>query len=221
MSIGLTEFRLSAVLFLVAMLGVASCRAEDAAPTSEGAAQVSTESGASLPSPTDLRELAQTAGVECRDPDKGLQCIAEDKSDPRSGDYFDVELRPGCGEDGLFAGVSRGDALLVDRLPPNDTVRRATLSRGQLVCVQAIAGVGQNASRYYVTSVPVGDVSGCSGNKLCEMYGDRPIQWHVPRDQSTCRLDSHGRPVGGCASGWIEGEALDIFSMGLRGEDGQ
>jgi len=167
-----------------------------------------------------FRDLAQEVGVQCREPDKGEGCIAQDDTDPHAADYFDVELHPGCDENGVYGGVvSAQGADLANRLPPMDTKITATLSKGQFVCIRAIARIGQSISRYYVTAVPVSGVTGCSGNDLCRIYGDRSIRF-AASPVSPCRLDSSGLN-GECASGWVAEESLEVFSLGLRGEDSE
>jgi hypothetical protein len=167
-----------------------------------------------------FRDLAQKVGVQCRDSDKGEGCVAQDDADPNAADYFDVELQPDCDEGGLYGGVVAAEgADLANRLPPKDTKINATLSKGQFVCIRAIARIGQSISRYYVTAVPVSAVAGCRNNALCRVYGDRSIRF-AAQPVAPCRLDS-SVPTGDCASGWTSEENLEEFSLGLRGEDGE
>jgi len=167
-----------------------------------------------------FRELAEEVGVQCQEPDKGDGCVAQDDTDPHAADYFDVELHPACDENGIYGGVVAGrGAQLANRLPPMDTQVNATLPKGQFVCIRAIARIGQFISHYYVTAVPVAAVAECKGNDLCHLYGDRHIRFAVP-PASPCRLDSSGLH-GHCASGWMTEDGLEVFSLGLRGEDGE
>lgn len=148
--------------------------------------------------------LLKAVGGECEDLSAGKACFA--------GDY-DLELVPGCGDGGFFAGVSNdAGALLVDRAPPDDTRKIATLSKGQFVCIEAIARARQEPAYYYVTTVPVEDVGACAGNELCEAYGDREITWHVDPSRFEGRRPGP-RPS---ASGWIDANDLDVFSNGLN-----
>ncbi|WP_157475059.1 hypothetical protein [Lysobacter sp. Root494] len=168
-----------------------------------------------------FRDLAQKVGVQCRDSDKGEGCVAQDDEDPNAADYFDVELHPDCDESGLYGGVVAAEgADLANRLPPKDTKISATLSKGQFVCIRAIARIGQSISRYYVTAVPVSAVVvGCRNNALCRVYGDRSIRF-AAQPVAPCRLDSSVLS-GDCASGWTSEENLEEFSLGLHGEDGE
>lgn len=160
------------------------------------------------PSPMTLAELAGLVGAVCEKPSEGRKCVA--------GDY-DVELLPACGtSDYYYGGVSEpSGALLIDKAPPEDTVRRATLGLGQIVCIQAIARAGQNPSYYYVTAVPVASIPKCKENKLCERYGDRETKWRVMRPTQKCTVDSFGKFSNGCASGWIDSSDLELFSEGI------
>ena len=146
--------------------------------------------------------LLQAVGGRCGDVAAGEACFA--------GDY-DLELAPGCGDDGFFAGVGGEDgAVLLDRAPPDDTVQVATLSRGQFVCIEAIARAGQDPAYYYVTAIPVSEVEACAGNALCQTYGDREVRWHAGAARTGARTAASGR-----ASGWVDADALDVFSNGL------
>lgn len=166
-----------------------------------------------------FRELAKVVGVHCTDPDKGEGCMEQDAGDPHAADYFDVELLPDCDGDDLYAGVvaERG-VHLTNKLPPWDTRINATLSKGQLVCVRALARAGQSILYYYIAPVPVSSVAACRGTPLCQIYGDRSIQWAAkPPAGSPCRLDST-ELAGNCASGWAHEESLELFPLGLRGK---
>lgn len=212
--------------FAVAMvsLTIASCQASNSKSLeSSGTEPLSAVTQGSMPPAkkhASFRDLAEEAGVLCREPDKGEGCIAQDDTDPRAADYFDVELHPDCDQYGVYGGVVAAQgADLANKLPPMDTKINATLSKGQFVCIRAIARIGQSISRYYVTAVPVSGVTGCRDNDLCRVYGDRNIRFAAPVT-SPCRLDSSGLN-GDCASGWTAEESLELFSLGLRGEDGE
>jgi hypothetical protein len=211
--------------FVVAMasLIVASCQASNSKSLeSSGVEPSSPVAEGSMPHAdhASFRDLAEEVGVQCREPDKGEGCIAQDETDPYAADYFDVELHPNCDQFGVYGGVvAVQGAGLANKLPPMDTKINATLSKGQFVCIRAIARIGQSISRYYVTAVPVSGVTGCRDNDLCRVYGDRSIRFAAPVT-SPCRLDSSGLN-GDCASGWAAEESLELFSLGLRGEDGE
>lgn len=211
--------------FVVAVsLTITSCQASSSKSVESSGAEAASliaQSSMSLKkNHASFRDLAQEVGVQCREPDKGEGCVAQDDTDPNAADYFDVELLPACDENGFFGGVVAAEgADLANRLPPKDTKINATLSKGQFVCIRAIARIGQSISRYYVTAVPVSAVAGCRGNDLCRVYGDRSIRFAAP-PVSPCRLDSSGLS-GDCASGWTTDESLEEFSLGLRGEDSE
>lgn len=212
------------ISILMAGVAVAPCRARTSvsgdssgapprAPIAQGSSTAASHSA--------FRALADEVGVQCREPDKGEGCVAQDEADPHAGDYFDVELLPDCGEDGFYAGVVAAEgADLANRLPPEDTGVNATLSKDQLVCIRAIARSGPLISRYYVTAVPVADVAGCRRNDLCLVYGDRGVQWKDSPHVTPCRLHSTTGPVGDCASGWAADHDLEAFSLGFQSESG-
>lgn len=212
--------------FLVAMVSLTatSCQASGSKSAGSSGVEPLSPIAQSSISPANnhasFRDLAREVGVQCEDPAEGEGCIAQDDTDPHAADYFDVELHPGCHDEGVYGGVVAAQgADLANRLPPMDTKINATLSRGQFVCIRAIARIGQSISRYYVTAVPVSGVAGCRDNDLCRVYGDRSIRFAVPA-VSPCRLAPSGLN-GDCASGWATEESLEVFSLGLRGEDSE
>jgi hypothetical protein len=162
------------------------------------------QSGIPLAGPMTLSELSKEVGATCDEPESGTSCVG--------GDY-DIELRPDCGPNGLFAGVSdpKG-ALLIDKAPPEDTVRRATLSQGQVVCIEAIARAGDSASYYYVVAMPLSAITVCDTNPVCQKYGDRDVDWHTPHGRSACRSVALGRFSNECPTGWVRESKLEIFA---------
>jgi hypothetical protein len=152
-----------------------------------------------------LRELSNIVGATCENPDAGERCFA--------GDY-DVELLPGCSGDGLYAGVVAADgALLIDKAPPDDSVRRAMLSQGQLVCIQAIARAGASASYYYVVAVDRPDLPKCLAGSECDgQFGGRNVKWLVSHGDRACIQIASGRFEGDCASGWMRESNLSILN---------
>lgn len=154
-----------------------------------------------------FQDVLKVVGGECNDPEEQAGCTA--------GDY-DLQLHPACGPDGLFAGVSSdAGALLLDAAPPNDTVKLATLARGQIVCVQATANAGESPAWYYVTAFPAANIAACESNKLCEMYGDRKVTWHVDKPIADCATLGAPKIGGRCVSGWARAEDFEVFSNGM------
>ena len=172
---------------------------------------LSLQAVAAPPSVDPVAALVKASGVQCSDARAGKGCTAGDIA---SGDFYDVELSPGCGAQGFFAGVAdaKGSEAL-DRVPSTGSkaVATARFAQGQLVCVQAIGRAGQNPQYYFVTSVPASSVAACkAGSPLCTTYGDRPIQ-HLQRDRSQPCLPASAQ----CAQGWVSAKALEVFSNGM------
>lgn len=159
-----------------------------------------------------FHELALAAGVDCKEPDTGLACSA---GDYEAGDYYEVKLSPKCGQDGPFAAVTnkKGTALL-DRVPPKDTISPATLSEGQLVCIQATALIKGTPSWYYVRVVPADSLQGSARNRLLATHGGREVWWHAKHEGGACRLDEPWEFSGACAVGWADAGDFDVFSNG-------
>ncbi|MCC8619829.1 hypothetical protein LN456_18535 [Xanthomonas vesicatoria] len=159
--------------------------------------------------------VIQASGVTCTTLLSGTGCTAGNID---AGDFYDVELLPECGDTGFFAGVARATgADLLDAAPATGSTATATarLAQGQLVCVQGIARAGQQPRYYYVVAIPANSVAACKNAALCETYGDRPIKRLKPTGSAACRPATQGRYVGDCAQGWVDADALDVFSNGI------
>lgn len=167
----------------------------------------------------DLRDhahVAALASATCADPARGLGCTM---GSPANGDTFDVRLYPGCGADGLFAGVvAEPDAPVYDRYPPKAGAWPAVLRTGQFLCVLAEAGGSGKAYMYYVVETPTKAVAACGTSRLCRTYGSRPVRWNVPHSGQACAATSGDAFEGACAMGWIEADSIEVFSMGLVSE---
>lgn len=157
---------------------------------------------------SDLLAFAQHIGVQCETRKGRLDCLG---GKPEYGDIYDVELMPDCGAGGFFGGVvEQKGAELRDVLPPNDKETQAVLSKGQIVCIRAIGRAGQQPSYFYVSTMPMSDIALCKGNRLCDLYGDRAVQWHgSPTPCPPPAMSS------ACAEGWIDADMVEAFENGL------
>lgn len=191
----------------------AAVSASDPAPAKQ-AAHATPATVEATPSDA-VQQLVQSSGVQCEDSKTVRNCTAGNLD---AGDYYDVELTADCGEHGFFAGVAdTKGAPALNAVPTTGShaTPRATLSQGQLVCVQGIARAGQNPMYYYVVAVPAESVAKCKGNALCKQYGDRPIKWTSPANGAACHAAAPGHYAGNCAQGWVSASALDVFSDGM------
>ncbi|MET0549437.1 MAG: hypothetical protein ABW002_09240 [Xanthomonas sp.] len=212
-------------------MALAACSPEqaDVSPTASPVADasaraVSAEEAASVRAPTDSQTARQDDGVaalakflhlRCENATKASGCVAGNMD---AGDFYDVDVSPGCGADGNFAGVAERDAALLDALPVTGSKAQvaAKLSDGQFVCILATARAGQQAAYYYVAAVPPASVGACQGKAICKRYGERRIDFVTQRQQGRqCAVAGNARPEGDCAQGWIEAQTLDVFSNGL------
>jgi hypothetical protein len=153
--------------------------------------------------------------VTCSNGSAGTGCTAGDVD---SGDFYDVELSPDCGDQGFFAGVAEAKGVeTLDAVPSSGSKATATakLSKGQLVCVQGIGRTGQNPLFYYVVAIPANTVGKCKDNALCDTYGDRPINNRVATGGEACHAAAPGHYAGNCAQGWVSADVLDVFSNGM------
>lgn len=151
------------------------------------------------------------ASISCGDRARGLDCSMGNAD---NGDTFDVRMYSGCGTSGVFGGVT-ADANLFDRYPPKSGAWPASFRKGQFVCVLAEAGSPGEAYLYYVVEAPTASVADCARSSLCKDYGNRPVEWNVPRNGTACRAAGIGSFEGDCAIGWIEAEKIEVFAMGL------
>lgn len=149
-----------------------------------------------------LLAFAARIGVSCDTVKERLSCIG---GKPEVGDYYDVDLHPGCSADGWFARVvAPHGADLRDRIAPIDRRTIATLSKDQPLCIKAVGRSGGHASYYYVQQLPSDAAIGCTGD-ICMGAGKRPAR---PLAKPPCAIASDGRPNDACAAGWIRAEVV-------------
>ena len=190
---------------LIAALFAAACACASAAAGTATAAPPSMHAAAQPSEVARLKAFAKAIGVSCETTAGRLACIG---GKPEVGDYYDVELHPGCGDDGSFGAViAAGGAELRDRIAPVDRRTTARVATGQLLCIQATGRAGKHASYYYVRQVPPHSVAVCAGNAACDGYGDRLVR-HSRKSQASCAMTPDGQPTVGCVAGWIRGEGV-------------
>ncbi|MBO9826957.1 hypothetical protein J7373_01705 [Xanthomonas sp. A2111] len=153
--------------------------------------------------------------LNCENAANGTGCVS---GNMEAGDFYDIDLSPSCDADGNFAGLAEPNAALLDSLPVTGSKAQTTarLSNKQFVCILATAHTGQQSDYYYVAAIPPTSVSACRGKPICNLYGERPIEFISQHKQGKiCTLTSDARPEGDCAQGWIEAQKLDVFSDGI------
>jgi hypothetical protein len=185
----------------VLFAGVCACSTAADRPA---AATPSSTHAATRPSPdaASLATFAKEIGVTCETRQERLACIG---GRPEVGDYYDVDLHPGCGDVGTFGAVIASDgADLRDRIAPIDRRTTARVAKGQLLCIEATGWAGKHASYYYVRQVPARSVAVCAGNPTCGSSDDRPA--HGANPLSSCAITPNGQPTSACAAGWIRSD---------------
>jgi len=185
----------ASILIPLLLAGICSCTGASAKPV---AAATPAHAAARTPSATaTLLAFARQIGVTCDNGQEPLKCIG---GRPEVGDYYDIELHPGCGDDGWFAAViaSQG-ADLRDRIAPTDRTTLARLYKGELLCVQAIGRSGEHASYYYARQAACVAVAACNGFDNSSATSARP--------PASCSNPSDARP-NACAAGWVRAEAV-------------
>ncbi|WP_340571799.1 hypothetical protein [Stenotrophomonas sp. G106K1] len=223
------RFRVGRVaLVLGLLLALGACAAGDSSPpaavspaavAAPAAAPVSAATAAPTSTPAaasdGLAALIGASGVSCSNASAGTGCTSGDVD---SGDFYDVELSPDCGDQGLFAGVAEAKGVeMLDAVPGSGSKATTTakLSKGQLLCVQGIGRAGQNPLLYYVVAIPANTVGLCKGSALCDTYGDRPISGMKDTGGEACHVAAPGHYAGNCAQGWVSADTLEVFSSGL------
>ncbi|MBH1645417.1 hypothetical protein I5U75_18435 [Stenotrophomonas maltophilia] len=199
------------------LLALGACAGGDSSAPTASAPAAATPAGApaTAPAADGLAALIQASGVKCSNASTGSGCTAGDVD---SGDFYDVELSPDCGDQGFFAGVADAKGVeTLNAMPSAGSKASVTakLSKGQLVCVQGIGRTGQNPLFYYVVAVPAATVGKCKGNTLCDTYGDRPITGLANTGGEACHVAAPGHYAGNCAQGWVSADVLDVFSTGM------
>lgn len=180
----------------VLIASLCGCPVAAAKPASAQAASAHSQSA------TSLLAFAARIGVSCEIAQERLSCIG---GKPEVGDYYDVDLHPGCGADGWFARVvARHGADLRDRIAPIDRRTIATLLKDQPLCIEAVGRSGGHASYYYVQQLPSGAGLGCPGD-TCTGPGKRLARAFA---KPPCAIASGGRPNDACSAGWIRAEAV-------------
>lgn len=137
------------------LLALSACTAGESVPP---AATTTTSTAPTAPAQSpvgdQLAALIQASGVKCTDATTAKGCTA---GNVETGDFYDVELSPVCGDDGFFAGVAQAqgvDALRAVPTTGSNAAANANLAQGQLVCIQGIGRAGQNPLYYYVVAIP-------------------------------------------------------------------
>lgn len=193
---------LSCLLMPALLVGVCACSAA-AAGGASNARMSATESSQPSTGGEALLSFAKEIGVSCQREEGRLACIG---GRPEVGDYYDVDLHPGCGANAMFGAVIAPKGTdLRDRIAPIDRRTTARFTQGQLLCIEAIGWAGKHASYYYVRQVPASSVGACESNPTCRGYGDRPVRFTI-KPPGSCAVSPEGQPTTSCAAGWIRGD---------------
>lgn len=214
-------FRLPLLATLIALVGACNPTAPEDQPASAGMPKVE-EIGISGATASDEAQKAETPsssflakiGAQCKNPETGQGCII---GNMEAGDYYDVELNPGCSENGVFGGVIANGPALLDTLPVTGSNARETarLSKNQLLCVQAVARAGQTPSYYHVVALNPSQIEACSHQPACSRYQAVHIELAGQSSSGNeCTLDSDLRATDGCAQGWIDADSVEIPPSG-------
>lgn len=154
----------------------------------------------SVVAPMAMDELVKLAGKPCEVPLTASKCMSKE---------FDFEFQPDCASSGYYAAVrSPKGAPVLNGAPPKDTIEIATISQGQLVCVQAVARPGKKPSYLFVTTISTANGEICAA---CGEFGARKVIWNGKHNSSPCIRTASGRYEGGCVTGWVDSEEMELL----------
>ncbi|MBB3227114.1 hypothetical protein FHW69_001715 [Luteibacter sp. Sphag1AF] len=154
-----------------------------------------------------LAGMAPSANIQCTTGSHGfVECTA---------DGFDIAFSD-CNADTSYGSIMADKSVtLSDAIDGKGKKAIAALPHDQFVCIAATA-TKNDIQRYYVKALPTDIVDSCKGSDLCKSYNAQPVQWLGPRTGKACQHDSHGNYIGDCASGWVDKDDVEAFSMGLK-----
>jgi hypothetical protein len=116
------------------------------------------------------------------------------------------------------AVVADNGVTLEDSFKPSAGKPVAHVGVNQLLCLLGMQRKEGVLVRALVMAVPTRTVKLCKGNELCE-GADAKIEWKRPVNGTPCTLKPNGHYMGDCATGWVKGEDIEEYSMGLKPED--
>ncbi|MDR6644134.1 hypothetical protein J2X57_003372 [Luteibacter sp. 1214] len=121
----------------------------------------------------------------------------------------------GCDNDMLFGQViDAAGATLGTRLDADHSKPVAKLKAHQFLCIVGVAKKSGEVQRYYVEAFPADHVPDCKGNHLCQSF---PVEWVGAPPATKCEwIGTSGDFTGGCVAGWVDADAIDVYSMGLK-----
>jgi len=93
--------------------------------------------------------LAKRIGVVCDDSSGSFACVG---GRPEVGDYYDIDMHPGCGQAAVLGQVTSDHAELRDKIAPLDRETTGVLTKGQEVCIEAVGHVNARIAYYFVSA---------------------------------------------------------------------
>jgi len=114
-------------------------------------------------------------------------------------------------------GAEHG-VTLEDSFKPAAGKPVAHVGANQLLCLRAAQRKEGVLVRALVMAIPTRTVKLCKDNEMCK-GADSPIEWKRPTTGIACTLKPDGRYAGDCATGWVDGQDIEEYSMGLKPED--
>lgn len=163
---------------------------------------------------------ARTSASRPDDPLAGLQCAPARAGYARScqSGHYEISGTPtDCNEDTASLGSVTTRTQLLSRFPSGTRASPvATLSKGQLVCIQYSARSDRSDEGWsYVIAIDAAMVTAC-GDRCSSATA--PIAWAGHTPAGTCSPTRSGYSAA-CASGWMRTQLIDAYAMGLSGGD--
>ncbi|MBJ9974478.1 hypothetical protein IAE35_12765 [Pseudomonas sp. S75] len=134
-------------------------------------------------------------------------------------DGTQIDAGDDCTSNMVFGAVTADQGVtLEDNFKPSAGKPVAHLGVNQLLCLRAAQRKGGVLVRALVMAIPTRTVKLCKDNELCK-DADSTIEWKRPTTGILCTLEPDGHYTGDCASGWVDGNDIEEYSMGLKPED--
>ena len=189
---------------------LSACQADPTttpAATSATAQADAPAAGAPDTAPQDIAGMLASAGITCPQAAPGPDSAGCSAGLAANGEPYAVQLQGACNDDGFYAAVFQADgARVLPRLPTQPAAADTdgpSLADQQFVCIKAIARQGQSAAYYYVQAMDPAQVAACHDDATCQEYR--------PPAGAACTVTTPQ----GCTSGWVEADALEVFSNGI------
>lgn len=156
------------------------------------------------------------AALQAASPGSRVSCVTDPYGNPACKiEGEDISIVDDCTNNIFFGGVTDDNgATLEDNFKSSSAKPVAHIGKRQLLCIQATMTRHGELIRALVKAVPTKTVKDCKGNDMC-VGADTHVEWKRPVSGTACTLKADGHYVGDCPTGWVDGDKIEEYSMGL------